>query len=75
MIWFCGGHGTCLTDPGNTDRVSEAEFAWLDRYLRGDPSVDTGPAFETIDQDGTTWTADGYPVADDAWRALRVSDG
>ena len=62
MLWFCGGHGACLTDPGDDSRISEASFAWLDRYLKGDESVDTGPAIDIIDQDGTRWFADSYPT-------------
>ena len=64
MIWFCGGHGTCLTDPGDPERVSEVEQAWLKRYLTGDTSVDTGPRFEFVDQEGTSWTADDLPEPD-----------
>lgn len=65
MLWFCGGHGVCLTEAGEADRTAEATFAWLKRYLDGDESVDTGPAFSTIDQDGTEWTASDYPVEPD----------
>ncbi|MBX3287499.1 MAG: peptidase S15, partial [Actinobacteria bacterium] len=65
MLWFCGGHGTCLTDPGDPDRVTERELAWLARYLVGDTTVDVGPRFETVDQDGTSWVADDLPVADE----------
>lgn len=61
MLWFCGGHGTCLTGAGSATRVSDATFAWLDRYLKGDRSVDTGPAIDLIDQNGTSWTGDAYP--------------
>jgi ABC-2 type transport system ATP-binding protein len=65
MLWFCGGHGTCLTDPGDPDRVADASFAWLDRYLREDETVDTGPRLDLIDQDGVRWTGPDYPAADD----------
>ncbi len=65
MLWFCGGHGTCLTDPGDPDRVTERELAWLARYLDGDTSVDTGARFETVDQNGVSWVADDLPVADE----------
>jgi ABC-2 type transport system ATP-binding protein len=63
MLWFCGGHGTCLTDTGDQGRVAKASTAWLDRYLKGDEDVDTGPAVDIIDQDGTRWTGDDYPPA------------
>ena len=61
MLWFCGGHGVCLVNPGDTTRVTEASFAWLDRYLKGDTSAAAVPRFETVDQNGTSWTADAYP--------------
>ncbi len=64
MLWFCGGHGACLTDEGDPDRVSDASFAWLDRWVKGDTSVDTGPAFDLVDQDGTRWTGDAVPPED-----------
>lgn len=61
MLWFCGGHGACLTDAGDPDRTTDASFAWLARYLKGDGSVDTGPEFSLVDQEGTEWTATSYP--------------
>jgi ABC-2 type transport system ATP-binding protein len=65
MLWFCGGHGTCLTDPGDPERVTERELAWLARYLDGDTTVDPGHGFETVDQNGDSWVADDLPVADE----------
>ncbi len=65
MLWFCGGHGTCLTDPGDPERVTERELAWLARYLDGDTTVDPGARFETVDQNGDSWVADDLPVADE----------
>ena len=61
MLWFCGGHGVCLTDEGDTERVTEASFAWLERYVKGDTSADTGPVVDVLDQDGTAWTGDAWP--------------
>lgn len=61
MLWFCGGHGTCRTEAGDEDRVGERTFAWLDHHLKGDDSVDVGPGFEVVDQDGTSWTAPTFP--------------
>ncbi|HEY4376348.1 MAG TPA: hypothetical protein VGM93_04285, partial [Acidimicrobiales bacterium] len=63
MLWFCGGHGTCLTNPGDTDAVTRASFAWLDRYLKGHPATATGPRLDLVDQDGVRWTGTDYPVA------------
>ncbi len=63
MLWFCGGHGVCLTDPGSPTRVQTALINWLDRYVKQDTSVDTGPRFDFVDQNGTRYTTDDYPVA------------
>ena len=52
MLWFCGGHGVCLTDPGDADRCRRPIIAWLDRYVKGDESVDTGARFDFLDQNG-----------------------
>jgi ABC-2 type transport system ATP-binding protein len=58
MLWFCGGHGTCLTDPGDTDRIATASFAWLDRYLKGDEDAEVLPLLDLVDQDGDRWTGE-----------------
>ena len=64
MIWFCGGHGQCLDNPGtDPDRVPRETLAWLARYLRGDKSVDTGAGFEWVSQDGVWHAAPKYPLA------------
>jgi ABC-2 type transport system ATP-binding protein len=61
MIWFCGGHGTCLTDPGDSSVIHHAMLAWFAKYLRG-RSVRTGPRFEWVDQNGTWRTAPDWPI-------------
>lgn len=65
MIWFCGGHGACMTyDAGkDTDWLFDATFAWLDRYVKGDTAADTGAGFRFADQDGNHWSAEKYPDA------------
>ena len=63
MIWYCDGHGVCLTDPGDPERVGKAAVAWLNRYVANDTSVDTGPGFDIIDQDGFRYTSKRYEVA------------
>ncbi|HEY8583000.1 MAG TPA: CocE/NonD family hydrolase, partial [Capillimicrobium sp.] len=63
MLWYCGGHGICLTDPGPEDRPQAATLAWLRRYLDGDASVDTGPGFDWVDQRGKVFTSPSYPPA------------
>src|SRR5690606_16898426 len=40
MVWFCGGDGSCSTHEPSTDQVTEATFAWLDRWVKGDESVE-----------------------------------
>ncbi len=64
MLWYCEGHGVCLTDPGDERRVSDAALAWLDRYVKDDESIDTGPGFDVIDQHGVRYTAERYTDAD-----------
>ena len=63
MQWFCGGHGVCLTSAGDTSAPEQATLAWLKRYVQRDTSVDTGPGFSFVDQNGTTYSAPSYPVA------------
>jgi ABC-2 type transport system ATP-binding protein len=63
MIWFCGGHGACLSGSGPSGRVEGAIVAWLRRHLAGDTGVDTGPAFEWIADDGRWRSAGGFPLA------------
>ncbi len=63
MLWFCGGHGSCLSDAGDKGRVQRRTIGWLDRYLKGDRTVDTGPAFEWVDQTGKEWSATTFPPA------------
>lgn len=82
MLWFCGGHGICLTDEGPQDRVQDATLAWLRRHLDGDRSVDTGPGFDWVDQRGKVLTAPSYPppadgalVAGGSGRLRLVAEG
>src|SRR4051794_20316956 len=61
MLWFCGGHGACLTNPGALGAIQREALAWLGRSLKRDTSVDTGPGFEWVDQDGGEHPAPSYP--------------
>ena len=36
MMWFCGGHGTCLTGAGPAGHIEQAVVAWLKRYVGKD---------------------------------------
>ena len=63
MIWFCGGHGVCLTGAGpGSDYLDQRQLAWFDRYLRDEPNVDTGPKFAWIADDAQLRTSDAYPL-------------
>jgi ABC-2 type transport system ATP-binding protein len=63
MLWHCGGHGVCLTNPGTEKtRIEKEVLAWFARYLKADPTASTGPRFEWVDQDGTWHTAPDYPL-------------
>lgn len=63
MLWYCGGHGVCLTDGGDPARTTDATATWLRRYLKGEQSVDTGERVELIDQHGERYTRPDWPVA------------
>lgn len=62
MMWFCGGHGICNTNSGPSGYVRTRTLAWLDRYLKGDTAVDTGPRFEWLAEDGNWRSAANYPL-------------
>lgn len=59
MIWFCGGHGACLTDPGDPTVIEHETLSWLDRYVKRE-RVDTGPGFQWVDQHGVWHSAARY---------------
>jgi ABC-2 type transport system ATP-binding protein len=65
VLWFCGGHGRCANNRFDlTDGVliEQRTLEWLDRYVKGDTSVSTGPQFEWVDQHGQWFSSDVYPV-------------
>jgi ABC-2 type transport system ATP-binding protein len=62
MLWFCGGHGVCITNPGNTARIQSDTVAWLERWLARRKHVRTGPGFEWLDQNGHSYSAPRYPL-------------
>lgn len=64
MVWFCGGHGACLSSAGDPDTVATASIAWLKRWVQDDTSVDTGPTIDLIDQHGNRYAAADYPLAE-----------
>ena len=62
MLWFCGGHGVCLTGSGEAGHVERAVLNWLARYLKRNTSVQTGPRFEWLADDAVWRTAADYPL-------------
>ncbi len=63
MLWFCGGHGVCLTPPGDQGLPTSAAIAWLDRYVKDEASVNVGAGFRFVDQNGTGYSANRFPLA------------
>ena len=70
VVWYCGGHGGCISSTNDGVVIERATMAWLDRYVKGLP-VDTGAQFEWVDQNGQQFSSDTYPVRKGA--ALSVS--
>jgi ABC-2 type transport system ATP-binding protein len=66
LVWFCGGHGVCLTGSGPAGHVESVVVAWLKRHLAGDASVDTGPRFEWLADDAKWRSGDDYPLPEGA---------
>ena len=62
MVWFCGGHGDCETPNDDNAEILSATMAWLDRWVKGNKTVDTGAKFEWIDQNGQYWASDVLPT-------------
>jgi ABC-2 type transport system ATP-binding protein len=62
VVWYCGGHGACISSTNNGEVIERATLQWLDRYVNGDLSVSTGPQFEWVDQHGRQFSSDVYPV-------------
>ena len=61
VVWYCGGHGGCITSVNDGEVIDRATLAWLDKYVKGLP-VPTGPQFEWVDQHGQNFSSDTYPV-------------
>lgn len=63
MLWYCGGHGTCLTPTGDTNVIRDAARNWLRRWLKRDTTVDTGPCVQWVDDGGVWRSGPDYPLA------------
>jgi ABC-2 type transport system ATP-binding protein len=61
MLWFCGGHGTCLTGEGTAGHVERRAVAWLKRYVMRRKAVKTGPRFEWLADDAVWRSARDFP--------------
>ena len=68
LFWYWGGHGSYANYAENKNRVwtvddpmESRQLKWLNRYLLGDASVDTGPVFEYLDEKGILRSADSVP--------------
>jgi ABC-2 type transport system ATP-binding protein len=64
VIWYCGGHGACLSDFNDGEFVIGRTLSWLDRYVKGNENADTGAQFEWVDQDGTWHSDETYPATE-----------
>jgi ABC-2 type transport system ATP-binding protein len=64
VLWFCGGHGVCTNDLFNTGGtlIEKRTIEWLDRYVKGDTAVSTGPQFEWVDQRGQHLSSASYDL-------------
>ena len=63
MVWFCGGHGSCLTSQGMGNDVGAYSIAWMDRYVKKDTSAKVIKGFRFVDQNGTVYDAPSWPLA------------
>jgi ABC-2 type transport system ATP-binding protein len=61
MLWYCGGHGQCLTGEGTAGHVQRRTLAWLKRYVMRRKMVRTGPGFEWLADDAVWRSARSFP--------------
>ncbi len=73
MMWYCGGHGACLTPNDGDLHIRRAAIAWLARYLKRDAGAATGPTFEWLADDGRWRSGPDYPLASLGTVAARAS--
>ncbi len=82
LLWFNGGHsgpgaeGETVNGRDPVDVVNTRILQWFERYLRGDETVDTGPALEYyrdwVEHDATN-AADAYGSLD-GWDAATPTE-
>ena len=75
MVWFCGGHNTCLNPGGgNRTTIINDTMAWLDQYVKEDGTpADSIPTFEWQDQTGQSYTSPHLP-SDPAFYGTPITD-
>ncbi|MDT5014152.1 MAG: type transport system ATP-binding protein, partial [Mycobacterium sp.] len=61
VVWYCGGHGGCITSTNDGEVIKQSTLSWLDKYVKGLP-VSTGPQFQWVDQHGDNFSSIKYPV-------------
>jgi ABC-2 type transport system ATP-binding protein len=61
MLWFCGGHGVCLTQ-GDNSRVETRIITWLRHWLMDDHPADDDPTFEWLADDGQWRSGADWPL-------------
>jgi ABC-2 type transport system ATP-binding protein len=67
MIWYCGGHGVCLTDQqagidSTGTRNLDATLTWLDKYIK-QADITLEPNFQYVDQYGNWFQSTELPTA------------
>ncbi|WND57753.1 CocE/NonD family hydrolase [Mycolicibacterium vanbaalenii] len=62
VLWYCGGHGACLSSFNDGEKVWGETLEWLDRYVKGDETVDPGAQFEWVNQHGEWFSSETYPA-------------
>jgi ABC-2 type transport system ATP-binding protein len=60
MLWFCGGHGSCMTGSGPAGHLQKRVIAWLKRHVAR-RKVATGPGFEWLADDARWRRAPKFP--------------
>ena len=63
IVWFCGGHGACISTRNDGELIERETLEWLARYVKQDLSVDPGPQFEWVDQRGQQFSSFTYPLS------------
>lgn len=65
MVWYCGGHGVCLTGPTSPNPNIANTITFLNEELKNiaPPVGSEIPNFQYTDQNGVWYKADDLPVS------------